>query len=98
MNGALTKSDELFASGNIFTEECESFIKTLRRLPVGCAESADALIAKRKIFERDDIFPPGVIDCQAAKLRAYNDNCLSERLRSDETLFTECAEQYLHIN
>ncbi len=98
MNGALTKSDELFASGNIFTEECESFIKTLRRLPFSCAESADALIAKRKIFERDDIFPPGVIDCQAAKLRAYNDNCLSERLRSEETLFTECAEQYLHIN
>ena len=97
MNGALTKSDELFASGNIFTEECESFIKTLRRLPVGCAESADALIANEK-SSRETTSSAGSHRLQGCKLRAYNDNCLSERLRSDETLFTECAEQYLHIN
>jgi len=98
MNGALTKADELYASQNIFEEECSSFLKTLRQLPASCAESADALIAKRKIFERDDIFPPGVIDCQAAKLRAYNDTGLSQRMLCDETLFIECIEQYVHIN
>ncbi|WP_461752527.1 glutamine synthetase family protein [Methanocorpusculum sp.] len=98
MNGSLTKADELYASRNIFNEECTSFLKTLRRLPISCTESADALISKRKLLERNDIFPPGVIDDQAAKLKAYNDSCLSERLRRDEILFTECAEQYLHIN
>ncbi len=98
MNGALTKADELYTSRNIFDEECASFLKTLRQLPTSCAESADALIAKRKMFERDDIFPPGVIEAQAAKLRAYNDATLSQRMLRDETLFIGCVEQYVHIN
>ncbi len=98
MNGALTKADELYISGNISNEGCTPLLKTLRQLPTSCAESADSLIAKRKMFERDDIFPPGVIEAQAAKLREYNDTGLSKKMLGDETQFIECVEHYVHIN
>ncbi|HJJ29701.1 MAG TPA: glutamine synthetase, partial [Methanocorpusculum sp.] len=97
MNGALTKADELYASGNIFNPEYKSFLKTLRQLPTCCAESADILIEKRKMFERNDIFPAGVIDAQAAKLRAFNDKGLSDKILGDEGKIAELVEKYLHI-
>ncbi len=97
MNGALTKADELYASGNIFNEEYKSFLKTLRQLPTCCSESADILIAKRKIFERDEIFPAGVIEAQAAKLKAFNDQGLSDRILGDAKAFSELVEKYIHI-
>ena len=97
MNGALTKADELYASGNIFNPEYKPFLKTLRQLPTCCAESADILIEKRKMFERNDIFPAGVIDAQAAKLRAFNDKGLSDKILGNETKIAELVEKYLHI-
>ncbi|HJJ50701.1 MAG TPA: glutamine synthetase family protein [Methanocorpusculum sp.] len=97
MNGALKKADELYASGNIFNPEYKSFLKTLRQLPTCCAESADILIEKRKMFERNDIFPAGVIDAQAAKLRAFNDKGLSDKILGDEGKIAELVEKYLHI-
>ncbi|MDD4132478.1 MAG: glutamine synthetase family protein [Methanocorpusculum sp.] len=97
MNGALSIADKLYASGNIFNEEYKAFLKTLRQLPTCCAESADVLIAKRKMFERDDIFPPRVIDAQAAKLKSYNDKGLSDRILGNEKQFSELVEKYIHI-
>lgn len=97
MNGALTKADELYASGNIFNPEYKPFLKTLRQLPTCCAESADILIEKRKMFERNDIFPAGVIDAQATKLRAFNDKGLSDKILGNETKIAELVEKYLHI-
>jgi len=97
MNGALTIADKLYAPGNIFDGGSRIFLRTLRQLPTSCAESADMLIDKRKMFEKDGIFPPGVIDAQAAKLRAYNDKDLLDKISGDKKKFSELVEKYIHI-
>jgi glutamine synthetase len=49
------------------------------------------------MFEKDGIFPPGVIDAQAAKLRAYNDKDLLDKISGDKKKFSELVEKYIHI-
>ena len=97
MDGALSLADKLYASGNIFDPAYKDFLATLAQLPTCCDESADVLNAKRALFERDGIFPAGVIDAQMKKLKAYNDNGLSDSLLGDEKKFAELVEQYIHV-
>lgn len=97
MPDALEQAEKLYASGNIFHPEYAAFLATLRQLPASCAESADVLIAKRALFEQDGIFPAGVIDMQAKKLRAFHDKGLSDKLLGNTEAFAELVEKYLHI-
>ena len=97
MNGALELADKLYASGNIFDPAYKDFLATLAQLPTCCDESADVLDAKRALFERDGIFPAGVINAQIKKLKAYNDNGLSDSLLGDSEKFAELVEQYIHV-
>ena len=97
MNGALDLADKLYASGNIFDPAYKDFLATLDQLPTCCDESADVLNAKRELFERDGIFPTGVIDAQIKKLKAYGDKGLSDSLLGDAEKFAELVEQYIHV-
>ena len=97
MNGALDLADKLYASGNIFDPAYKDFLATLDQLPTCCDESADVLNAKRALFERDGIFPAGVIDAQIKKLKAYGDKGLSDSLLGDAEKFAELVDQYIHV-
>ena len=97
MNGALDLADKLYASGNIFDPAYKDFLATLDQLPTCCDESADVLNAKRELFERDGIFPTGVIDAQIKKLKAYGDKGLSDSLLGDAEKFAELVDQYIHV-
>ncbi|MBO5003042.1 glutamine synthetase [Methanocorpusculaceae archaeon] len=97
MNGALELADKLYASGNIFDPAYKDFLATLDQLPTCCDESADVLNAKRVLFERDGIFPAGVIDAQIKKLKAYGDKGLSDSLLGDAEKFAELVEKYIHV-
>ena len=97
MNGALELADKLYASGNIFDPAYKDFLATLDQLPTCCDESADVLNAKRELFERDGIFPTGVIDAQIKKLKAYGDKGLSDSLLGDAEKFAELVNQYIHV-
>ena len=97
MNGALDLADKLYASGNIFDPAYKDFLATLDQLPTCCDESADVLNAKRELFERDGIFPTGVIDAQIKKLKAYGDKGLSDSLLGDAEKFAELVNQYIHV-
>jgi len=97
MNNALELADKLYASGNIFDPAYKDFLATLAQLPTCCDESADVLDAKRALFERDGIFPAGVIDSQIKKLKAYGDKGLSDSLLGNEEKFAELVEQYIHV-
>ena len=97
MNGALDLANKLYASGNIFDPAYKDFLATLDQLPTCCDESADVLNAKRELFERDGIFPTGVIDAQIKKLKAYGDKGLSDSLLGDAEKFAELVDQYIHV-
>jgi glutamine synthetase len=97
MNNALELADKLYASGNIFDPAYKDFLATLDQLPTCCDESADVLDAKRALFERDGIFPAGVIDSQIKKLKAYGDKGLSDSLLGNEEKFAELVDKYVHV-
>ena len=97
MDNALELAQKLYASGNIFDPAYKDFLKTLDQLPTCCSESADVLNKKRALFEENDVFPAGVIDSQIAKLKAYKDEGLSDKILGDDKKFAELVAEYIHI-
>jgi len=98
MPGSLKLADDLYVSYNVFGKGNKAAGKKLESLPASCWESAESLLAKRDFFEKDGIFPPAVIDYVAAKLKAFDDRDLSERLfkKQDET--SALIRQFLHCS
>jgi glutamine synthetase len=97
MPGALEAAENLYVSGNIFRPEFKERLAEFRQLPASCVESAEALKAKRALFERAGIFPTGMIDSRIATLKAFDDLGLSEKLYGNNEAIRELVEEYLHV-
>lgn len=95
---ALEKVEKLYVDYNIFNDQKKTREKKLESLPASCWESAECLIAQRQIFEKDGVFPSGVIDNVVSKLQAYNDKGLSERLFNKNDEIRKLVKQYLHCS
>jgi glutamine synthetase len=50
----------------------------------------------RHHFEKDGIFPAGVIDALAAKLKSFNDRGISEELYGNNEAIAKLVKEYLH--
>lgn len=94
---ALELAEKLYVDVNIFKPEFKDRLASLKQLPASCWESAEALEAKRQKFEKDGIFPHGMIDSIVAKLKAYNDKGLSEKLYGNNAEIAKLVAQFLHI-
>jgi glutamine synthetase len=68
----------LYVTGNIFHDQ--AVLQRLAALPKSCVESARVLLAKRALFERDNVFPPSLIDFTAQSLHAENDEHMNRTL------------------
>ncbi|MFC1850599.1 glutamine synthetase beta-grasp domain-containing protein [candidate division CSSED10-310 bacterium] len=75
---SLEIATKLEVKGNIF--ENQALLQKLPALPKSCVESARLLLRNRDLYERDDIFPAGVINYTAKLLRAENDEAINEYL------------------
>ncbi len=75
---AIKLSKELYTKGNIFQNQ--TLFQKLPALPGSCIGSAAILKEKREYYERDDIFPPSVIDYIAGMLNAEKDYDMNARL------------------
>ncbi len=95
---SLTLADSLYVDYNIFRDSASGRRKNLEALPSSCYESAECLIEKREFFEKDGVFPRGVIDSIADHLKAYNDRDLSERLFNRKDEVKKLVLQYLHCS
>ncbi len=95
MEDALDVAARNYVGVNIFAEEQKEIRDRLRQLPSSCVESADELLKERALYERDGVFPPVVIDQTAARLKAYNDAGLVERIRDNEQEVARLIEEYL---
>ena len=97
MPDALEAAERLYVSGNIFSPAFKERLAEFRHLPASCVESAGALEAKRAIFEKYGIFPPGMIDSRITALKAFDDLGLSERLYGNKEAIRELVNEFLHV-
>lgn len=70
-NGMEELANDLYVKGNIF--ENKALLEKLPVLPASCMASADLILKKRDLYEREGIFTPGIIDYMAKLLRSEND-------------------------
>ena len=96
MPGALELAERLYVDYNIFREKGKAEKKKLESLPASCWDSAEALLQMRSHFEKDGIFPAGVIDNVAKKLKSFNDRKLSEELFGNNEAIAQLVKEYLH--
>ncbi|MFZ0388973.1 MAG: glutamine synthetase family protein [Calditrichia bacterium] len=75
---ALALTNKLYTRGNIFKNK--RLLAKLPALPGSCVASAKTLLKKRGLYERENIFPPSVIDYVAGLLTAENDQDINSRL------------------
>ncbi|QYZ79271.1 glutamine synthetase [Methanofollis formosanus] len=97
MPDALELAKKLYVDVNIFKPEYRDRLDQLEQLPASCWESAEALDAKRAIFEENAIFPAGMIDSRVASLKAYEDKGLSEKLYGDKEAIAELVDRFMHV-
>jgi glutamine synthetase len=98
MNKALDIADELYVDYNVFKDQDKSKRKKLESLPASCWESAECLLTQRKYFEKDGVFPAGVIDNVVSKLKAFDDKGLSEKLYNRNDEISKLVKQFLHCS
>lgn len=92
----LLGEDSLEVAERSYVAADASTIPDLAQLPASCHESADALLADRAVYEDGGVFPAGLIDAQAALLRGYGDDHLSEKLYGHVDALAELVATHLH--
>jgi len=96
MKGALEKAEKWYVDYNIFREKNKAGEKKLESLPASCWDSAEALLGLREYFEKDGVFPAGVIDNVARKLKSFNDKSLSNELYGNNEAIASLVKEFLH--
>ncbi|MBS0010170.1 MAG: glutamine synthetase [Bacteroidales bacterium] len=98
MDNGLEYANSLYVSGNLFTEENREFREKLKSLPTSCWESAENLKKQRAFYEKDNVFPAGLIDSIIERLKSFDDKELSERLYGKKDELAELVNKYLHCS
>ena len=93
---SLKLAKELYVDINIFDKQHEDKLNSLNSLPASCYASTVSLEAFRKYFEKDNIFPAKFIDNSIAKLKAFNDEHMSEEIYGNSDAIRQLVEDYLH--
>jgi len=96
MPGALEMAERLYVDYNIFRQKDKTGRKQLDSLPASCHDSAEALLNLRQHFEKNGVFPAGVIDDVAKKLKSFNDKNLSEELYGNNEAIAKLVKDHLH--
>lgn len=69
---------KLYAKENIFDDR--KLLSAFPLLPASCVESSQILLKKRNLYEREGVFPPGVIAYIAKLFQAENNREMSKKL------------------
>ncbi len=77
-SGPLELAERLYVRGNVFKEK--GLLEKLPVLPTSCVESSRILLRKRELYERDGVFPPGVIDYVVRLLEKEDDEFMNRKL------------------
>ena len=97
MENAVAYAEERYVGVNIFEDAHKAVAERLDHLPDSCAVSADALEAKRDIFEAKGVFSPGLIDGWVKMLRNYDDANLREQMAANPSLIKELVDRFINV-
>ncbi|MBN1131980.1 MAG: glutamine synthetase [Bacteroidales bacterium] len=97
MPDALERARQLYVDEQISVPGQKKKMEGLRDLPLSCVESAEALEKKRRLFEVDRIFPPGLIESRINRLKSFNDRGLSEQLYRKSDELRKLVDRYIHV-
>lgn len=75
---ALDIAKRLHVTGNVFHDK--KLLNKLPTLPKSCVESSRIIQKKRNLYERENIFPPSIIDYVAGLLKEENDEHMNQYL------------------
>ncbi|MCK9305309.1 MAG: glutamine synthetase family protein [Bacteroidales bacterium] len=93
---SLKVAEETYVDVNIHKEENGEKLKSLRQLPVSCAESASELRKNRGIYEEEGVFSPLLIDGTIKMLESYNDKGIRTEIEKNPQKMTELVERFYH--
>jgi glutamine synthetase len=97
MKDAIEKTESLYVDYNIFSSANQKKRK-LESLPASCWDSADCLAERRDLFEKDGVFPSGVIDNVISKLKSFEDKDLSQKLFNKNDEIKKLVDRFLHCS
>lgn len=96
MEDSLEVAEKLYVDVNIFSSEHKKIQEKLPKLPASCWESAKKLLEQRKIYEKDDVFTPTVIDGIEKTLKHYGDKDLNKNLYGMQDEIKELVDHYIN--
>jgi glutamine synthetase len=96
MENSLQVAEELYADIDIFSDQYKDQLEALDQLPTCCWESADCLLEKRDVFEKNGVFPAGRINAVVRNLKLYEDNGLNDRILGDVDKIRVIVNEYIH--
>lgn len=98
MKDSLKMAEDLYVNYNIFSSKGGPSGKKLESLPASCWESAECLLERRDAFEKDGVFPAGVIDNVIKRLKSFEDKGLSEKLYNRQEETAGLVRKFLHCS
>lgn len=96
MPDALEIAAKTYVDVNIHDDKNAEILNALEQLPASCAESAEALLKNRGLYETEGIFTAEMIDAVASSLKAYGDADIRQRLEKNPELMAELVRLYFH--
>jgi glutamine synthetase len=93
---SLKRAKELYINVNIFKPEYKDILDRLAALPASCYESAEYLDNDAQFYQKDGVFPEGTIKNFIGKLKAFEDQDLSQRLYNKADELKNLVDRYLH--
>ncbi|MCK5137524.1 MAG: glutamine synthetase [Bacteroidales bacterium] len=87
---------DLYINVNIFNQEHKAILDRLKALPTSCYESAEYLENDAEFYQRDEVFPKGTLDSFIERLKAFDDQELSERLFNKPEGVKKLVDQHFH--
>jgi glutamine synthetase len=76
---SLELAKKLYTKSNVFKDK--KLFDSFPPLPGSCVESGRILLKKRDLYEREEIFPPGIIEFIIKMLEAEDDELRDKRLK-----------------
>jgi glutamine synthetase len=91
MKNAVKFADKLHVSG-----KDASAMQDLNDLPASCWDSADELEKVRAVYEKDGIFPKGMISRIIKDLKSYEDKDLNKKIHGNYKILKKLISEYIH--